>query len=200
MADTSLAQVHRLAECGDAFADFHANTRSLRQPELEYLAKHHEVPVTALYRDADGFLSTVGCAGATFSTRYFDFAAERPDGANKSMIFVARDHVGEPVNLIAWCPRVDRIASAEGRVTLLGEQDVSATRLDEPLQIFRSPIGWLKAGRRGAVIVRKSNAWRILEGVTVLAEDVDHGLELRKVLAVPAPVVVVRAPAERLAA
>ena len=78
-----------------------------------------------------------------------------------------------------------------GRVSLLGEHDVFAPQLDGPLPVHRSVMNWLRAGRRGFVVLAKHQAWRVLEGIAITAEDLDHGLELQEQLTPPASTILV---------
>jgi hypothetical protein len=86
----------------------------------------------------------------------FDFAEEVGDeAAISAFLFLARDEDGEPADLVAWAPRVNRLASWFGAVALLGAEDLSAPRLtkERALAVFETPLGWLRAGREGVVVI-----------------------------------------------
>jgi hypothetical protein len=85
----------------------------------------------------------------------FDFAEEADGQPIDAVIFVARDELGDPIDYVAWEPRLNRMASLWGRVALLGEDEIYAPRLDpeQALEVFETPLQWLLAGRQGVVIV-----------------------------------------------
>lgn len=181
-------------------ADFFQNTTSPAQDVIDFLVVRNCVPISALSFDSDGRPSVFGTASVSLDGKLFDFATPGIEDSAKALVFVARDRCGDPRDLVAWAPRGHRVASHYGRAALLGEHELDAPRLAGPLRVHRDVLSWLQAGRTGVVIIDRRRAWRALEGVTVAAEDLEHGLELRKALTAPAPRIVVPAPVERAAA
>ncbi len=116
-----------------------------------------------------------------------------------ALVIPARDEFGGVVDLVAWVPGRAGLASWSGRVCLLGEHWAHSSRLGEPLHVFPNALEWLKAGRRGVVVIEPHKAAILLHGVTLLVDDPAFGFELRNLLSI-APNIVVRANALRRAA
>ena len=96
----------------------------------------------------------------------------------------------EPVDLVAWHPKVPaRWWLRRGIAVLLGEIEiVHAEVYDEPIQVHRTPLDWLKAGGDGIVLLTDpADAFSYLRGLKIVAEDVSHGLELERRLRPPVP-------------
>ena len=176
----------------DVISCFFSSTKTPRQPKLDWLTKRHHVPNLALGGDHGMSGYVIGSANVEFDRHLFDFV-EDGDGAAAAIVIVARDLTGMPIDLVAWAPKTDMVATLYGRAVLLGEQNVFGPKLNGPLAIHRSVLGWLRAGRRGAVVLDRRRAWRVLDGIPVIAEDVEHGLGLRKVLTAPSPSIMVTA-------
>jgi hypothetical protein len=114
-----------------------------------------------------------------------------PEGEG-SLIFLAREAGGPPMDLIAWQPKTERLATWLGRAAILGSPYAPRLRADRALPVWRSPLGWLKASRSGVCIVHDERSALLLEGLgPLLAEDVEHGLALSVSLAIPAPRILV---------
>jgi hypothetical protein len=95
-------------------------------------------------------------------------------------------------DLVAWSPRSGRIASRLGIAALLGEGQAerAATNLaGAPLPVWRTPLDWLRAARRGVVIVDRPRAAHLLGGLSVFTDDAALARDLRG-LRVPAPRVI----------
>lgn len=107
----------------------------------------------------------------------------------------------ELLDLIAWHPKSGRLASLNRQAgVLIGPVTPSA---DEPLTVFPEPLAWLRACRRGAVVVHESLARPfLLDLPAIQAADVEHGESLQAMLTkVRIPRIVVPAfPHERAAA
>src|SRR5262249_36760452 len=93
--------------------------------------------------------------------------------------------VGDVVDLIAWRPeKPERWALRRGSVTWLGA--IGPQLLDpDPVPIWRTPLAWLQAGGMGLCLLSQvlHDRQRILLGIRhILAEDVEHGRELRDAL------------------
>jgi hypothetical protein len=95
-------------------------------------------------------------------------------------------------DLVAWSPRVGGIASRLGVAAVLGQRQAEEARDDvtaRPLRIWRNPLGWLKAGRNGVVIVDHLGAAHLLADLPIAPEEDGgrHARELRAGLRVPPP-------------
>jgi hypothetical protein len=91
-------------------------------------------------------------------------------------------------DVVAWAPKSGRIAPGFGIVSMLGEELAArASRASKPLLVWRDPVGWLRAGRRGGVILEPEGAAVLLAGLPVVAEDEAHARHLRSILKVPPP-------------
>lgn len=108
-----------------------------------------------------------------------------------------------PADLCAWVPRTGEIATRLGVGSVLGEdligRDIGDGVTIPPLRVFTSPLEWLRAHRRGVVILEPERAAIALAGFVIEALDNKHAAELSRTLRVPRPIVRVR-QTERLAA
>lgn len=95
------------------------------------------------------------------------------------------------VDFCAWVPRTGKIGTRLGIGAMLGGELIGRDTGDgvtvPPLHIFRSPLDWLRARRRGAVILNRGKAALALVGVVVEA-DASYANELRHLRA-PGPIV-----------
>ena len=119
--------------------------------------------------------------GAT--TLRFDGDRFEPDRKGINALTLVCFDRGEPIDVIAWSPRTNDLASYLGRAIFLGDEDDAfnpATWFDgEDLRIHASPIEWLQHERQGVVILDERRAGAILRNVrsvictdTALAERV----------------------------
>jgi hypothetical protein len=121
----------------------------------------------------------------------FDFAEEvGGEGAVPAFVFLAFDELGEPADLVAWAPREKRLAAWFGASSLLGAEELWTPRLTKEgaLAVFETPLGWLRAGREGVVVIdprRAAPTLRLAE--PLVAESIEHGEKLRRVLKVKPP-------------
>ncbi|MBB3931208.1 hypothetical protein GGR25_002258 [Kaistia hirudinis] len=108
------------------------------------------------------------------------------------------------IDLAAWHPRTGRIGTRLGIGGLLGEGQIGRDGLGTtglPLPVLRTPADWLMAHRKGLVVVDPQAAAYRLAGMTLHAVDVGHGRDLRDMLSLPRPFIVVPAQTrERIAA
>jgi hypothetical protein len=117
-------------------------------------------------------------------------------------VFLVEDSVG-PIDVVAWQPQAQRIGSWRGLAWGLGQDRAYDARIghDDALPVWRSPLDWLRADRRGIVILRPGLAGHFLDDAgPLLAEDPEHGRELKRALARPGPRILVRASNLRRAA
>jgi hypothetical protein len=110
---------------------------------------------------------------------------------------------GGVVDWCAWAIHSGTIATRLGGGAILGGDLVGRDTGDgvtvPALPVLPSPIDWLRARRRGLVILDYGRAAFDLAGVTIIAADHQHAANLRRAIRVPLPVVRVRI-VERLAA
>jgi len=118
----------------------------------------------------------------------FDLADEAGDeGAVPAIVFLARDEEGEPLDLVAWSRKTDRLATWHGAVTMLGEDYLAGPRLEEGLRVCADPSEWLQAERLGVVILDAKRArWRLADEDLIVA-DPAFGRRLRDALRLPEP-------------
>jgi hypothetical protein len=137
---------------------------------------------------------------AWFGETSFEPEACLPLGmpTERAFWFLVLDQDREPIDIVAWAPARSRLGSWLGRAWALGQEQVFRPRLDPDgaLPIWRDPLGWLRAGRRGLVLIDLIRAADELSFAgPLLAEDLDHAIELRDALSRPAPRILV--PTER---
>jgi len=186
-------------------AEFSVAVRAIRQHHLDHLMARGitgramiavglvgvariEVGRAGLYQPADHGLPVL-------ILPCWDRAPVRPDGS------VAWDAV--PVDLVAV--RTDdpgRWWLRRGAVTLLGEWLLDHALLgDDPIRVYRDPLAWLRAGGDGVVVLDDAG-FDILANLPagLVAEDVEHGQEIRARLSRPLPVPRIFVAADRRAA
>ena len=90
-------------------------------------------------------------------------------------------------DLVAFDPEIGLLATWLGRAFAINEASAWEPNLDrDPLPVWRDPIGWLKAKRQGIVLLRPEQAYSRLDHLPgVIAEDVQHGEELERLLWTP---------------
>ncbi|ANY78465.1 hypothetical protein BB934_09670 [Microvirga ossetica] len=114
----------------------------------------------------------------------------------RAYLFLILDHQGVARDVVAWAPKRKLLATWLGRAWALGEECAFSTRLTEhrALPVWRSPINWLRAGRKGVCLVRPEAAAHYLcDAGPFLAEDAAHGAEIKQLLTRPAPCIVLPA-------
>jgi hypothetical protein len=113
----------------------------------------------------------------------------------RAILVLVDDGGGRPLDIIAWAPPTNRIGSWLGYTWGLGEGEINRPRLEsDAMPVWRSPLGWLKAHRRGVVLLKPQLAAMSLRAADPLqAEDVEHGCALEKQLTIAAPRIVVPA-------
>ena len=119
----------------------------------------------------------------------------------RAFLFLVQDSEGAPLDVVAWQPQAQRLGSWLGRTWGLGEESIYQPRLtSDALPIWRTPLDWLRAHRRGCVLLQPKLAARFLDCAAPLqAEDIPHGHELRQVLTIPAPRIVIAVSCVRAA-
>ncbi len=99
---------------------------------------------------------------------------------------------GELIDLVAWRDdRMDTIATRAGTASWLGAIEPQYLA-PAPVSVWRHPLGWLRAGCRGLVLLTRDpvEAWLTLADCRggIIAEDEAHARELRRALERPWPV------------
>ena len=151
---------------------------SLPYPPLEVLSHLRGRGVSA---DALSEPELPRMARVRFNGSFFDFV-EDGDGGGGALIFLARDDMGKPADLVAWSHRHKELASHFGAVGILGADDLLAPRLtaEAALAVHRTPFEWLLAERCGVVILDPDRAAVELRDFgPFAAKDEQHGLMLR---------------------
>jgi hypothetical protein len=132
---------------------------------------------------------------AVFDGAAFDFAAPDDPHAVRAVVHVVHgDDAETPVDLVAWTrAHPDRALLCLGAGVALGVDQIANPEsyfAGKPLQIHRTPLGWLRAGCAGIVILGADGVVDRLdrlpprsETYKLVAEDLDHGRELRRLLA-----------------
>ena len=110
--------------------------------------------------------------------------------SERALLILVIGYDDQPVDLAAWAPSTGRLAVWLGRAWALGQHTAYLPRTDpqDGLLIWRNPLHWIGARQRGLVLLEHHRAAEHLSDAgPLLAEDVEHGQELRKVLTRPAP-------------
>jgi len=116
------------------------------------------------------------------------------DGAGPALVFLARDDLNGPDDFVAWSPRQKRLASWYD-TPILGAEQLYAPRieLDGALKIYESPMGWLRNGRDGVVVINQRRAaWILFRVGPFVAETAEHARLVAAIVDMPPPVVLVR--------
>jgi hypothetical protein len=121
----------------------------------------------------------------------------------RAFLFLITGHQGVARDVVAWAPKQERLATWLGRAWALGEEQTFSPRMSEhqALPVWCTPINWLRAGRKGICLVRPKAAVHYLcDAGPLLVEDAIHGAELKQLLTLPAPRIIVPASSTRKAA
>jgi hypothetical protein len=168
--------------------------RDLNQHEIDRFRKHG-VEAINLFKAWSTQVDWVD-----FNGEYFEFADEGGDGGEQVFTMGVISTNGL-IDAIAYHPTTGRLAAWLGVGFALDEYRI-ADHLEAgstALAVYKSPLGWLRAGCEGIVIVRKPFAHIVLKKVpTLIAEDESHGIELREMFPAGAtgPRIIVRAPTD----
>lgn len=132
----------------------------------------------------------------------FEFGRDMRDatGARDAIIVPAMNEFGELTDLAAWLPHTGELALWRGVVSMLGQNNIFAPRLGEPLLVHENVADWLRAGRRGVVIIDPARALMLLAGDRLAVADAKFGRRLRDALRLPAPKIFVTRDSARRAA
>jgi hypothetical protein len=159
------------------------NARSLWQSDLDYfavegirgldLANPDMVLKAGIILEADG------------DTFIFEHHTDTDEGRDAFVLPV--EGATGITDLIAFDPETGLLATWLGRAFAINEASIWEPNLDgDPLPVWRDPIGWLKAKRQGIVLLRPEQAYSYLDHLPgVVAEDMQHGEELERLLWTP---------------
>jgi hypothetical protein len=183
----------------DVFERF-AECPALSEADVAALARRYGVPAEAIRPDPEacrvhGFdpAPHVRRAGVMLGDGgVFDFPDEVSEFDERpvapALVMLAVED-GIETDIVAW-----PLAAGAAPATWLGRADMlgaDALREDGPARAFRTPLDWLRAGRRGLVVLDVERArWR-LAGRALAAQDAQHGVWLRDALALPRPQIMV---------
>ena len=172
-------------------------SRILRQDDVDRL-RAEGVPNEAIFQP-----SLVKRDWVTFlpNDRFeFERYCDHDEGV-LAFVILAENSLGDIADIIAW--RGQRVATWLGSVALAGEEQAYGPRLEEDcgIDIHPTMLDWLRAGRRGMVIVDPLKAPSILSctGGPLRAASVEYGRELRRICSQSCPTVLVPS-SRRLAA
>lgn len=127
----------------------------LKQIDIDWMRSKGIPPEAIIFSTFAG--DEICRARVTYSQcgRFFDpfEAGSDPGEAVTAYVWTARDSIGDPADVVAWHPRTGRLATIEGSIPVIGEENVFAPRLDEALSVFDNPLAWLADGRRGVLLL-----------------------------------------------
>lgn len=167
----------------------HLHGRNLKQREIDRFA---ELGVPALNL---GSPWPVLVDKVVFNGEYFSFADDVGVAGELAFTFAVFSNNGM-IDIAAWQPETNRLAVWCGEGFALGERQIHYPNpLVQGLRVFRTPIGWLRAGRCGIVVLRHQFARSVLADVPVLvAEDEQHREELRELFEFVGPQIAIDEP------
>ena len=88
---------------------------------------------------------------------------------------------------------LDGSLARDGMGVGTSKRPFSLVREAGALPVWRSPLNWLRAGREGIVLIRPTAAAYFLDDAgPLLAEDVAHAAELRRLMTRTGPRILVR--------
>lgn len=170
----------------------HARSQPLRQPDIDvFLADG--VPPLALAQSCFGDFAPIAKDRVGFDGARFEYGRHRAtDAVLSAYVLPALDRFGVVIDIVAF--RRGRIATWLGRADMLGGEQPFLPRVgDDALDVNETVLDWLRAGRRGVVILNPQRAAGDLRLAGPLRVDtVEMGLRLRQALTIPAPRIVVR--------
>jgi hypothetical protein len=125
----------------------------------------------------------------------FSFAQEGDADGHRAFLIAINDEDGRWIDIAGWQPAKSWTGLWLGTAWALGQASVHRPRMGEAgaLPVWRSPLNWLRAGREGIVLIRPTVAAYFLDdGGPLLAEDVAHAAELRRLMTRTGPHIFVR--------
>ena len=116
-----------------------------------------------------------------------------PDDLVNALVFPCLDTAGNVFDLAAFVPTTGELFTWLGCAWTIDEQHypspLSVLREDGAIELFKSPLDWLRHDMRGLVIVDPAKArWQLLrDGVPLIAQNLTHARELRAVVEIARP-------------
>lgn len=122
----------------------------------------------------------------------FEFGRHRGGKSNSALTFLCWSDDGVAVDICAWQATTGRMALWLNQACMLGEDNLTAPRPAGALAVHQTPLDWFKANRAGVVIVDGKRAAAKLRGAgPLVAADIEHGKQLKKLLTVPPPEILI---------
>jgi hypothetical protein len=112
----------------------------------------------------------------------------------RAFVFLVRDVHGAPSDIVGWMPALGWLGTWRGLAWALGQETIYKPRLTEhgALSVHQTPLGWLRDGCRGIVLLRPRLAAEFLSDAgPLLADSVEDGTHLKAALTRPAPRILV---------
>lgn len=115
---------------------------------------------------------------------FFEFASNSHDELGELAFTFLVQSNGALIDIAAWVPSTGRFASWLQRAFALGENQIWQPRIgDDPIQVWRTPLAWLRAGRNGLFILRPKAVPHYAAYLPVIAaEDTEYGEALERML------------------
>lgn len=163
--------------------DFMIAARSVRQPHIDFLraagVTGHATIKAGMY----------GVSPIVIRGTAFEFADDGKEAFIQPVYFGDAPAWGSHglIDLVAWFPRrPDRFWTHSGDAWAMGEHLAEPWWLEEPIQIWRRPLDWLRAGGSGLCVLEWETARYHLRDFTLISEGFRHGIQLEKLLTIPA--------------
>ena len=163
--------------------EWRADLQARAEPSRDWFdyVRSSGIDMPMVYRFA-GLLAVTKCTFLPGGR--FDWASE--GGEFAAVIEVVEIERGEPVtrDLTAWAiAEPARFGTAMGAASILGGDQLrnpASFFPDQPLPVWRTPLGWVKAGCRGVVLLDEASGPRRLAGDLgkLLVEDLEHAREI----------------------
>ena len=171
--------------------DLIAEQQRGRIPSVAWFTAN-QVNGLALAKSPWGYDDFFLCDDVVFLDRSsFEFARymEGDDEKHESAYtIIARDILGDPIDIVAWDPASGRLATWRNRASILGEDQLNAPRLADGLPVFETPLQWLQQRRLGVVVIDAERAApKLREAAPLLVTGYECGMALRAILKVKAP-------------
>jgi hypothetical protein len=160
--------------------------------EKDLLLNNWGVPATSLTDIR--IARVVFLSGGRFE---FERYCQNNEGCIDALIIRCLNLCCNQVDLCACSLTFDQFGVWQGKIVLLGEENIFAPRIARPLAVHSTPLEWLQANRDGVVIVDLPRARALLQDAGPLAvKSAKFGRTLRTQLTVGPPQIMVIAPPE----
>jgi hypothetical protein len=161
----------------------------------------HSVAATTLAFSPAGHADMLLADSVAWSRDGTMFAFDDEGGGEGALTFLVRNRLGELQDVVAWQPKTGRVATLLGRACMIGADQLDAPRLGEGLRVCEDTLQWLQARRMAVVILDPKRALpQLLDVGPLLAASFEHGRELREMLELSLPPILVPSEPRREAA